>query len=229
VIGFSFEGRDAALTGGPVEAGDGFTRFAVRTGAEERIVTLRLWGGHNARNALAALGAASAAGVPLDRAAAALESFAGLRRRFEIVGERNGVIVVDDFAHNPDKIAATLAAARPGLKGRLLLYFQPHGYGPLRLMKAPLVDALVQGMTEEDVLILSDPVYYGGTVDRSVGSEDVVAAIRASGRRAEHVAARAAARERLAALAGPGDRILIMGARDDTLSAFAESLLARLD
>src|SRR3954471_8560209 len=226
LVGFSFEGRDAALAGGPVEAGAGFTRFAVRAGGGERLVTLRLWGGHNACNALAALGAATAAGVPLDRAAAALESFTGLRRRFEIVGEKNGVTVVDDFAHNPDKIGAPLAAARAGLEGRLLLFFQPHGYGPLRLMKAPLVATFAAGMGPQDVLILSDPVYYGGTVDRTVGSEAIVAGVRAAGRQAEHVADRAAAGERLAALARPGDRIVIMGARDDTLSAFAEAVLA---
>jgi UDP-N-acetylmuramate--alanine ligase len=228
LIGFSFEGRAAALAGGAIEAGDGFTRFRVRAGGEERTVTLRLWGGHNARNALAALGAAIAAAVPLDEAVAALESFAGLRRRFEVVGEKNRITVVDDFAHNPDKIAATLGAARAGLKGRLLLCFQPHGYGPLRLMKEALVETFVHGMGEEDVLILSDPVYYGGTVDRSVGSEAIVESVRAGGRRAEHVADRAAAGERLAVLARPGDRILVMGARDDTLSAFAQSLLDRL-
>ncbi|MEA3035124.1 MAG: UDP-N-acetylmuramate--alanine ligase [Sphingomonadales bacterium] len=228
LVGFSFDGRDAALAGGPVEAGAGFTRFAVRAGAEERVVTLHLWGGHNARNALAALGAATAAGVPLGEAVAALESFAGLRRRFEIVGEKSGVAVVDDFAHNPDKIAATLGAARAGLKGRLLLFFQPHGYGPLRLMKAPLVETFADGMTGEDRLILIDPVYYGGTVDRSVGSEDIVAGVRVAGRAAEHVAERAAAGERLATLARPGDRILIMGARDDTLSDFARQVLAGL-
>jgi UDP-N-acetylmuramate--alanine ligase len=226
LIGFSFEGRDAAFAGGPVEAGAGFTRFALRAGAKEHVVTLRLWGGHNARNALAALAAATAAGVPLGEAVAAIETFAGLRRRFEVVGEKNGVTIIDDFAHNPDKIAATLGAARAGLKGRLLLFFQPHGYGPLRLMKAPLVDTFTEGMGQDDVLILSDPVYYGGTVDRSVGSEDIVAAVRDRGRRAEHVADRAAAGKRLAALARPGDRILVMGARDDTLSAFAEEVLA---
>ncbi|MEA3001139.1 MAG: UDP-N-acetylmuramate--alanine ligase [Sphingomonadales bacterium] len=228
LVGFSFDGRDAALAGGPVEAGAGFTRFAVRAGAEERVVTLHLWGGHNARNALAALGAATAAGVPLGEAVAALESFAGLRRRFEIVGEKSGVAVVDDFAHNPDKIAATLGAARAGLKGRLLLFFQPHGYGPLRLMKAPLVETFADGMTGEDRLILIDPVYYGGTVDRTVGSEDIVEGVRVAGRAAEHVAERAAAGERLATLARPGDRILIMGARDDTLSDFARQVLASL-
>jgi UDP-N-acetylmuramate--alanine ligase len=228
VLGFSFEGRAAALAGRAIEAGDGFTRFKVRAGTDERTVTLRLWGGHNARNALAALGAATAAGVPLDRAAQALESFAGLRRRFEIVGTRNGITVVDDFAHNPDKIAATLAAARTRLEGRLLLFFQPHGFGPLKLMKDALVGTFVENMGADDALILSDPVYYGGTVDRSVGSEEVTAAIRAAGGRAEHIADRAAGGERLVALARPGDRILVMGARDDTLSDFARQVLAGL-
>jgi UDP-N-acetylmuramate--alanine ligase len=228
LVGFSFEGRQAALAGGAVEAGDGFTRFTVRAGADERVVTLRLWGGHNARNALAALGAATAAGVPLEDAVAALETFAGLRRRFEIVGEKNSVTVVDDFAHNPDKIAATLNAARSGLKGRLLLFFQPHGYGPLRLMKEPLIETFAAGMTGDDRLILCDPVYHGGTVERTVGSEDIIAGVRAAGRQAEHIADRAAAGDRLVALARPGDRIPIMGARDDTLSDFARQVLAGL-
>jgi UDP-N-acetylmuramate--alanine ligase len=227
-VGFSFDGREAALTGGDIEEGDGFTRFTFTYAGETHEVRLPLWGAHNARNALAALAAAIACGLPAAGAAQALATFQGLRRRFEVVGERGGVTVVDDFAHNPDKIAATLRAARAGLKGRLLLFFQPHGYGPLRLMKQPLIDTFVEGMTAADVLILSDPVYYGGTVDRSIGSDDIVTGVRAAGRSAEHIAEREACGARLRELARPGDRILVMGARDDTLSAFAASILARL-
>ena len=150
------------------------------------------------------------------------------RRRFELVGERSGIAVIDDFGHNPDKIAATLRAARGHLDGRLLIYFQPHGFGPLKLMKQPLIDTFAEGMGPEDVLILSDPVYYGGTVDRSVGSGDIVAGVLAAGRQAEHIPDRADCGRRLAELARPGDRILIMGARDDTLSRFAEEVLKNL-
>jgi UDP-N-acetylmuramate--alanine ligase len=155
-------------------------------------------------------------------------SFQGLRRRFEVVGEREDVAVIDDFGHNPDKISATLHAARSSLRGRLLLFFQPHGYGPLRTMRRELASAFAQGMAAGDVLILSDPAYFGGTVERTVTSADIVADVRAAGRSAEHIADRADAGRRLAALARPGDRILVMGARDDTLSQFAWEILASL-
>jgi UDP-N-acetylmuramate--alanine ligase len=190
-------------------------------------VALQVPGRHNASNALAAMAAAYAAGVPLHDAAHALAGFQGLRRRFEVVGTRNEISVIDDFGHNPDKIAATLATLH-AFPGRLLLFFQPHGYGPLKVMGDALVDTFAQNMKADDLLALSDPVYFGGTVDRSVGSAEIVAQIEAKGGRAEHIPDRAAAGQRLASLARPGDRIVVMGARDDTLSAFAADILASL-
>jgi UDP-N-acetylmuramate--alanine ligase len=190
-------------------------------------VRLQIPGRHNVANALAALAAAAAAGVPIGEAAEALAGFQGLRRRFEVVGTRAGVTVIDDFGHNPDKIAATLATLH-AFPGRLLLFFQPHGYGPLRTMGRELTQTFVEEMAADDVLVMPDPVYYGGTVERTVGSGDIVAAIAAAGRHAEHVPERTQAGRRLAALARPGDRIVIMGARDDTLTRFAADVLAAL-
>jgi UDP-N-acetylmuramate--alanine ligase len=227
---FSFSDPEADLRGFGIDDGGEHSRFQVidsRTG-EQHVATVSLWGVHNARNGLAALAAVRAAGVPLDSAIEGLMSFQGLRRRFEVVGEREDVTVIDDFGHNPDKISATLHAARSCLKGRLLLFFQPHGYGPLRIMRRELASAFAEGMAEGDVLILSDPAYFGGTVERTVTSADIVADVRATGRSAEHIADRADAGRRLAALARPGDRILVMGARDDTLSQFAGEILASL-
>ena len=198
-----------------------------RTSGETVPVRLAVPGRHNAANALAALAAARAAGVSLAAAAEALGSFAGLRRRFDIVGTRGEVTVIDDFGHNPDKIAATLATCH-AFPGRLLLFFQPHGYGPLRTMRAELVAAFASGMAPEDVLILCDPAYFGGTVERSVTSADIVEDVRTAGLNAEHIPDRAEAGHRLAQLARPGDRILVMGARDDTLSQFAAEVLASL-
>jgi UDP-N-acetylmuramate--alanine ligase len=228
---FSFSDPSADLHGIGIDNMGAMVRFAVRgrSGEDHHVVSLPLWGSHNARNALAALAAAVAAGVPLEAGAESLGRFRGLRRRFEEVGERNGVLVIDDFGHNPDKIAATLRAARSYLQGRLLLFFQPHGYGPLRSMRSELVAAFAEGMEGEDVLILCDPVYFGGTVERTVTSADIVADVRAARRNAEHIPERAEAGRRLAALARPGDRILVMGARDDTLSQFAAEVLAALD
>lgn len=190
-------------------------------------VRLPVPGPHNVANALAAVAAARAVGVPLRQAAIALESFAGLRRRLEIVGTEAGVTVFDDFAHNPDKIAATLAALH-AFPGRLLVMFQPHGFGPLRLMKDAFVDTFTRLLHLDDVLIMPAPVYFGGTVDRSVGSRDIVAGVHAGGRTALHVPDRASCGDMLIDLARPGDRIVVMGARDDTLSQFAAALLGRL-
>ncbi|MFN3932146.1 MAG: UDP-N-acetylmuramate--L-alanine ligase [Brevundimonas sp.] len=190
-------------------------------------VTLNVPGAHNVANALAALGAVRALGVPLVQAVVALETFSGIRRRMEVVGTANGVTVLDDFAHNPDKIAATLKTLH-AFDGRLLILFQPHGFGPLRLMKDEFIDGFAGLLREDDILLMPEPVYYGGTTDRGVGSEDIAAGVRAAGRRAEALPTREACGDRLIALARPGDRIVVMGARDDTLSTFAAALLHRL-
>jgi UDP-N-acetylmuramate--alanine ligase len=191
-------------------------------------LTLQVPGRHNLYNALAAIAAANACGVPVARAVAALGTFAGLARRFDIVGTSPaGIAVIDDFGHNPDKVSATLATLKAH-KGRVIAFFQPHGYGPLRQMGAELAEVLAHKLDREDVTILCDPVYYGGTVDRSQGSERIVALIRAAGGQAEYVADRSDCAARIVELARPGDRVVIMGARDDTLTLFARDLLARL-
>jgi UDP-N-acetylmuramate--alanine ligase len=202
-------------------------RLTVRAGTEAAALHLQVPGRHNAANALAALAAARAAGVPLAEGAEALSGFTGLRRRFDVVGTRGGVSVIDDFAHNPDKIGATLKTLH-AFPGRLLLFFQPHGYGPLKVMKDELVATFVDAMGQEDILLMPDPVYFGGTVERAVTSGDIVAAVAAAGRRTEHVPDRAECGRRLAELARSGDRVVIMGARDDTLSVFAREVLDSL-
>ncbi|WP_339913419.1 Mur ligase family protein [uncultured Brevundimonas sp.] len=188
---------------------------------------LNVPGAHNVANALAALAAVRALGVPLAYAVAALKTFSGIRRRMEVVGTAAGVTILDDFAHNPDKIAATLDALH-AFPGRLLILFQPHGFGPLKLMKAEFIAGFAELMRADDVLLMPEPVYYGGTTDRSVGSEDVASGIRTAGRNAEALSTREACGDRLIDLARPGDRIVVMGARDDTLSTFAAGLLSRL-
>ena len=195
----------------------------VANGARHR-VRLKVPGRHNVSNALAAIGAARAAGVPLAEAIAAIEGFVGLKRRFELVGEAGGVAVIDDFGHNPDKIGATLDTLH-AFPGRLLLLFQPHGYGPLKVMRHALVEMLREKLGADDLLVMPDPVYQGGTVNREVTSADLTADI---GLGARHVADRDAAAAVLLAEARPGDRVVVMGARDDTLSALAADMLTQI-
>ncbi|WP_294316328.1 Mur ligase family protein [uncultured Sphingomonas sp.] len=190
-------------------------------------VQLAVPGRHNVANALAAIAAVVAAGIPPEQAVEAIGGFTGLRRRFDFVGAAGGVAVIDDFGHNPDKIAATLDTLH-AFPGRLRILFQPHGYGPLKVMRRELVESLTQRLRPDDILVLPDPVYHGGTVNREVTSADIVADLTAAGRDARHVANRAEAAALLVAEARPGDRIVVMGARDDTLSLLAAEMLESL-
>lgn len=132
--------------------------------------------------------------------------------------------VIDDFAHNPDKIEATLVTLHD-FPGRLLMMFQPQGFGPLRLMKDQFVACFANNMRDCDVLTMPEPVYFGGTTDRSVSSGDIIDGVKRAGRAALAFDDRAQCGEELRRRAKPGDRIVVMGARDDTLSQFAVDLL----
>ncbi len=179
---FSLRSPLADLHASELEPGPNEISFVVREKETDARVKVRLGvpGAHNVANALAALCAARACGLTLAEAAAALEGFTGLKRRMEVVGQAGGVTVIDDFGHNPDKIKATLDTLH-AFPGRLLLMFQPHGFGPLRQLKDAFIACFTENMGEDDVLIMPDPVYYGGTVNRVVTSEHIVAGVRAKG------------------------------------------------
>lgn len=202
--------------------------FAVSFTLNGESVRLGVPGRHNVANALAAIGAALAAGVTLPAALRGISAYTGLKRRFDVIGTADGVTVIDDFGHNPDKIAATLATLH-AFPGRLLVLFQPHGYGPLKTMRRELVQTFVDGLGVDDLLVLPDPVYQGGTVSREVTSADIANDITISGGNARHIAERAAAAAHLVANARPGDRIVVMGARDDTLPLLAAEMLTQID
>ena len=226
VMRFGFSDA-AAIRGGDFEALPDGCRFTVSFAGDRHDVRLRMPGRHNAANALAAIAAARAVNISVGQSIAALAEFTGLARRYEVLGQANGVTVIDDFAHNPDKVAATLAAVAE-LPGRALLFFQPHGYGPLRQMGKELAASFAGGMRDGDRLFVCDPVYFGGTVDRSIGSEALAADIVGGGGDAMHLTTRAACGAAMLEEAKPGDRILILGARDDTLTEFGRELLEKL-
>ena len=217
--------------GSIIESPTGISATVLSNG-EVHALNLKVPGRHNLMNALAAIAGARATGMRAGTSIAALASFTGLARRFDIVGtSARGVTVIDDFGHNPEKVAATLSTMKAH-QGRVIAFFQPHGYGPLRQMGAELAEVLATRLGKDDRVILCDPVYFGGTVDRTQGSERIVELVRLSaesdGPTAEYIAARDHCADRMVDLARPGDRIVIMGARDDTLSAFASDVLARL-
>ncbi len=183
---------------------------------------------HNLSNALAAIAATSAAGIPVKSAVYVLRTFQGLARRFDVVGNTpSEITVIDDFGHNPEKCAATLRTLK-ATEGRVIAFFQPHGYGPLRQMGHELAETFARELGDDDITIMCDPVYFGGTVDRSEGTQRIIGLIEQHGGTAHHIPEREACGDRIVELAQPGDRIVIMGARDDTLSNFAKSIFERL-
>ncbi|QTD57044.1 glutamate ligase domain-containing protein [Parasphingorhabdus cellanae] len=223
-FGFS-EGADFRAT--EIEEAPISSRFTLSAEGNDFPVTMQVPGRHNIANALAAIAAASAAGVPVTTSVAAIATFGGLARRFDVVGTENDISVIDDFGHNPDKIAATLKTMK-AFPGRIIAFFQPHGFGPIHKMGAELAEVFAALLDENDRVILCDPVYFGGTVDRSIGSQSITDAVKAAGGNAQHIADREDCGRHIVDIAQSGDRIVIMGARDDTLSLFASDILARL-
>ena len=226
-IGYGFDHPGADFMGRDLQLLADGVSFSLEAEGERHELKLAVPGRHNASNALAAVASTRALGVRLEDAVNALARFEGLKRRLETVGEAAGVTVIDDFAHNPDKMDATLATMR-AQPGRLLIMFQPHGFGPLTKMGEQLAESLANGMAPDDRLYLPDPVYQGGTTERVRGSDWLAEQVRRHGKQAEHLPERAAIGDALLAEAKAGDRILIMGARDDTLIDFANGLVEKL-
>jgi UDP-N-acetylmuramate--alanine ligase len=188
-------------------------------------------GRHTVLNACAAVAAARAAGVADAAAAEALAVFAGVARRFNVLGASRGVEVVDDFAHNPDKLAAALDTARGRVAGggRVLAVFQPHGFGPTRFLKDALIATFRKELVQGDVLWLPEIFYAGGTVTRDISSADIVAGVAEGGRDARFVPRRDDLPAAVAAEARAGDLVLVMGARDPSLTDLGRDILAALE
>jgi UDP-N-acetylmuramate--alanine ligase len=182
---------------------------------------------HNVENALAAVAACRRAGVTLPACAKALTAYQGVSRRFERVGSSRGVDVIDDFAHNPAKVAAALAAGHLRAP-RVLAVFQLHGFAPARFMKTEFLDAFAAGLAKDDVLWLPEIFYAGGTAAKDVSAADYARELKARGKDVRFFADRAAIPADAAREARSGDLVLLMGARDPSLPRFARDLLAAL-
>ena len=184
-------------------------------------------GRHNVENALAAIAACRELGLAPAEMAPPLSGFKGVGRRFQSMGSARGIEVVDDFAHNPVKIEAALETAHRRAK-RVLAIFQPHGYGPTRFLRADFVKSFASVLGPADRLWLLEIFYSGGTADRDFSAADIAAEIAAGGRVAEFAASRDALVGRVKAEAREGDLVLVMGARDPSLTELARRILLEL-
>ena len=190
-------------------------------------VTMNTVGRHNMENALAAIAVVNRLGVSISVAAEALEKYEGIYRRHQIVGEKSGVILIDDYANNPAKCAASIVACQP-IAPKLVAWFQPHGYKPTRFLRADFVKEIAASLRENDEIWMSEIFYAGGSAEKDISANDLIEDIRQLGKNAYFVADRSqfveAARSHLA----PGTVLLLMGARDPSLEHFASEVFAEL-
>ncbi len=185
-------------------------------------------GKHNMENTLASVAAASSIGISVEQSAKAMTSYEGIYRRTQLVGKKNDICVIDDFAHNPAEVAAAIRACQQ-VGDRVFAWFQPHGFGPLRFMHEDLAEEVAATLRTKDEFILSDVYYAGGTVNKDISPVIVSDAIVNKNKTAVFLPDRSQLGVYLQYKADPGDVILLMGARDTTLSDFAGQILEAID
>ncbi len=190
---------------------------------------LNVPGRHNVENAAAAIAACLEADVILPEMVSPLENFQGVQRRFQLMGMAAGVDVIDDFAHNPDKIEAALATARRRTEGRVLAVFQPHGFGPTRFLRSALIETFSKHLRTRDILWMPEIYFAGGTVEKDISSGDITAAVVKGNRDARFAPQREDITHLLAHEARAGDVILVMGARDPSLTEFCREIIRELE
>lgn len=184
-------------------------------------------GRHNAENAFMAVCTALALGLEPEAIQAGLLAFKGIHRRLELTGVAGGVAVIDDYAHNPAKIAASWRAVAES-HPRVLGFWRPHGFGPLALMRQELTAAWKETCRPDDLVAVLPVYYVGGTAKMEFTSRDFVEQLCAAGVPAVHVASYEELGALLCSRARAGDAVLGMGARDPELPQFSRKLLARL-
>jgi UDP-N-acetylmuramate--alanine ligase len=189
--------------------------------------SLKAMGRHSMENALAAASIAAQIGVPLAIAAAALAGYEGIYRRHQVLGQKNGVWVIDDYAHNPAKCAASIAACQ-AVAPKVIAWFQPHGYGPTRFLRHDFVQEIAAVLRPQDEIWMSEIFYAGGTAVKDISANDLITDIAALGKAAYFVADRnnllSAIRTHI-----DGDCVLLlMGARDPGLEEFGRQVWENL-
>jgi len=225
VIRYGITSPDARLVARDLRSHDGRTTFrVVYDGAELGEVTLAVPGRHNVRNALAALACGIGPwGLTVEAMAPGLARFVGAERRFQRLGSARDVQVVDDYAHHPTEVAATVAAAREAYPGRrLVLAFQPHLYSRTR----DFAEAFGAALAQADVLCLADIYPAREQPMPGVSSALIADAASRAGRVPAWMGPRAVLSEALAELVRAGDLVLTVGAGDITQTG--PELLARL-
>ena len=184
-------------------------------------------GRHNMENALAATTVASQLGVELKVCAEAIRDYEGIYRRNQVLGQKNGIWVIDDYAHNPAKVAAAIRSVQP-LAKKIIAWFQPHGYGPTRFLRHDFVNEISQALRPQDEIWMSEIFYAGGTTTKNISAGDLVNDLVSSGSKAFFVTNRDDLVKEIKSHLTNDSALLLMGARDPSLDEFAKKVFEAL-
>lgn len=205
---------------GFIATGFNQTGFTIKFSINGIPFSLQTAGRHNMENALAAATIASQLGVDLKVCSEALAGYEGIYRRHQILGNKNGVWLVDDYAHNPVKCAAAIEACQP-VASKVIAWFQPHGYKPTKFLRDDFVKEIAKTLREEDEIWMSEIYYVGGTAVKDISANDLINDFKALGKKAFFIEDRNDFPKAVAAHLSNDCVLLLMAARDPSLEKFA--------
>ncbi len=188
---------------------------------------LKTIGKHNMENALAAVAVASLIGISLEQSAEGLKEYEGIYRRHQLLGEKEGIKVIDDYAHNPAKCAASIRACQP-IAPKVIAWFQPHGYGPTRFLKNDFIKEIAEALRPNDEIWMSEIFYAGGTAVKDISANDLIIEISKLGKNAFFVEDRNNLLKELKTHFTDDCVLLLMGARDPELEFFSKNVYKQL-
>jgi UDP-N-acetylmuramate--alanine ligase len=183
------------------------------------LFTLPSPGHHNMENALATIAVAHYLQLDMQKVAEGLAQFSGIHRRHTRLVEHNQITLIDDYAHNPAKVAAAIRSCQFENR-RVLAWFQPHGFGPTRFLRKDFVEEICNALRPQDQIFFSEIYYAGGTVVRDISANDLIQDMKTIGAQAHFYENRADFAQAIVQMAQPTDVILLMGARDPSLEQF---------
>lgn len=181
-------------------------------------------GKHNMENALACMAVADRLGVSVAASAKALSTYGGIYRRHQLLGQHQGITVIDDYAHNPAKIAASIKACQP-IASKLIAWFQPHGYGPTRFIRKELVQEIHDSLRPQDEIWMSEIYYAGGTAVKDISAKDIIDDLTQLNCKAYFVEDRNELFKQLIPRLAADQVLLLMGARDPGLEKFSKQVM----
>lgn len=202
-------------------------RLKISFSIKDQLFEMNTVGRHNMENAVAAVSVAAQLGVNLKTCAEALKNYEGIYRRHQLLGIKNGIYVIDDYAHNPVKCASSIEACQH-ISPKVIAWFQPHGYGPTRFLKNDFIQEFIKVLRPEDELWMSEIFYAGGTATKNISANDLIVDIKGAGKQAFFIENRndflTAVRPHLT----DNCVLLLMGARDPGLEIFSNTIFENL-